>query len=136
MTRIERQYKVAKFVQEAFSPCMKSPGDPFIRSVMVLEESLELCQAIGLNIEEAISVVRRVYERPTGRVEQEAAQVGICLLAFAAGQGLDLDTLEDYELERINSKPREYFTKRMFRKIIDLPTLFHPDEVREAHRHA
>lgn len=57
------------------------------RAARLLEEALELAQAEGVDTDAAGRIYLRVYSRPAGGPVQEAAAVGLCLLAWASSAG-------------------------------------------------
>lgn len=73
------------------------------RAMRVLEEAVELAQAVGIPREKALEQLHHTYNRPKGRVAQEIAGVinAALLAAEALGEdglllGLDeLDRVED-----------------------------------------
>jgi hypothetical protein len=87
------------------------------RAARVLEEALELAQACGVSRETAEGLVARVYARPPGDAAIEAAQVGVCLIAWAEGAQEDLGTLVDDEIDRIESLPVEKIRARHAAKV-------------------
>jgi hypothetical protein len=70
------------------------------RSARFLEESVELCQAVGLEEEAAISVVKYVYARPTGEVPQEVGGVAMTLGVLVEQLGLNFEQEAYRELMR------------------------------------
>jgi hypothetical protein len=134
MDRNQRQVEIAKFVSEAFAPCLVNPFDPQERALRLLEEVAELCQACNIHMDHLLSVISRTYSREPGKINVELAQIGICLSAFASIYSLDLEALEAAELQRIKSLPVDHFTKRMREKILDMPLNYNPIEVNRAKR--
>lgn len=82
------------------------------RSARLLEESLELAQAAGLTEAEAIRMVRHVYTRPVGELEQEIGGTAVTLLAFCAAAEVSLGELAQREIDRVLSMPIEHFARR------------------------
>lgn len=76
------------------------------------EEALELAQAVGMSEAAAIDLVRYVYARPVGEVEQEVGGVGLSLLAFCEFIGVSADECESRELARVLAKDAGYFRAR------------------------
>lgn len=86
------------------------------RALRVLEEAMELCQAENILLEQADDLLRHVYSKPTGEPQQEAAGVGVTLLAYAACSGFSADLVEQLEVERITDLPPEHFRQRQEKK--------------------
>lgn len=76
------------------------------------EENIELAQCCGVTEEEYLSLVKHVYSKPVGVIEQELGGTILTLLACAEGAGFVLSECADKELERIESLPPEKFRKR------------------------
>lgn len=82
------------------------------RALRVVEEAIELCQAVGVSPDVVHKLVDHVYRKPAGKVEQEIGGITITLLAFAALHGISAEKCERDELRRILDLPREHFFKR------------------------
>lgn len=82
------------------------------RGGRLLEESLELAQAVGLPREKAQTILDYVYGRPPGEPFQEAGGVGVTLLALCASLGISADVAEATEVARVLAKPVEHFRRR------------------------
>lgn len=106
--RASRQLLVHDWVQRCFGPKV----EPRERARRLVEEALELAQAVGCEPAELEQLVAYVFARPTGRPEQEVGGVAITLLAFCAAHGIDLADAELQELRRILAKPTAYFRDR------------------------
>jgi len=75
--------------------------DAVERNHRFLEEALELVQACGCTEDDAHELVRYVYGREDGDINQELGGVLITLAAMCAVQGFDMQAAADKELERI-----------------------------------
>jgi hypothetical protein len=112
--RSTRQYVVGKWAEEAFGGAEANSVPQ--RALRVLEEAIELAQAAKLDEKLVHDLVKYVYQRPVGEVEQEVSGVSVTLLAFCCAAGLNADTVEWAEVVRVLSKPREFFTERNAKK--------------------
>lgn len=82
------------------------------RALRLLEESIELAQAAGVDEQLARKLVEFVYARPAGDLFQEMGGVGVTMLVLAESAGICAETAIDKESSRVLSKPVEHFTKR------------------------
>lgn len=82
------------------------------RALRLLEESVELAQAAGVDEQLAAKLVAFVYSRPAGELFQEMGGVGVTMLVLAESAGICAETAIDKEAARVLSKPLEHFTKR------------------------
>lgn len=82
------------------------------RATRLLEEALELFQAVECPKELAQKSVDVVYSRPPGHIRQEIGGVSITLLVLCEAVGIKARHAEIIEWERICSIPIEEFTKR------------------------
>lgn len=87
------------------------------RGLRVLEESLELAQALRVTEAEARRLAAHVFAKPADDPRKEFPQVFICLLAAVGAYGLDLVQLVNEEWDRIIGLGPEHFGERMRRKI-------------------
>lgn len=108
--RADRQIEVAKWVAETFTN--EQLMNQRVRCLRFIEEAFELVQALGLSKEAVVSVMDMTYSREPGVPTQEFGGVGITLLALATSCGVNADDLEERELKRVLSKPKEHFRKR------------------------
>lgn len=76
------------------------------------EENIELIQCCGVTEEELISLVKHVYAKPVGVIEQELGGATMTLLALADSAGYVLNQCVEKELDRVESLPPEKFCKR------------------------
>lgn len=109
-TRWQRQQVVYAWCLKAFGEDqMMSPPQ---RGLRLMEESIELAQAVGCDKAQLHKLIDYVYNRPVGIVAAELGGVGLCLLALAQCCGFDADAAEDTEVKRVLSKPTVVFTQR------------------------
>jgi hypothetical protein len=87
------------------------------RARRVLEEAIELAQASGVPLNDALYLTRYVYNRPVGEIPQELAGLSLTMLALAESHGLDLDEIQKAEIDRVLSLPVEHFKKRLAVKV-------------------
>lgn len=73
------------------------------RAMRVLEEATELAQAAGVTPKEAAAVAARVWSRPAGDADQEAAGTFFCVLMWCEAAGLDIDLAMMRELSRVEA---------------------------------
>lgn len=75
--------------------------DPRARALRVLEEALELAQALGVRKADAAALVDYTFNRPIGEPAQEVAGVAITLLAACAALDINPDAAIAAELASI-----------------------------------
>lgn len=109
-SRDERQARVRQWAVDTFGP--QTANDPGERIRRFAEEAVELVQAAGLPKQALLDLVNYVYSRPAGEPEQEVGGVSFTLLAYCEHQGFSAEELEQREVERVLSKPREHFRAR------------------------
>ena len=102
-----------------------------MRALRIVEEAIELCQAVGVPSEKVHLCAATVYKRPPGDPLQEIG--GILLTTNilcasgtmgVAGGAVEPDDLLEKELARVLSKPPEHFAKRNQEKVdggLDIP---------------
>ena len=102
-----------------------------MRALRIVEEAIELCQAVGVPSEKVHLCAATVYKRPPGDPLQEIG--GILLTTNilcasgtmgVAGGAIEPDDLLEKELARVLSKPPEHFAKRNQEKVdggLDIP---------------
>jgi hypothetical protein len=73
------------------------------RAMRVLEEASELAQAAGVAPAEAAAIAARVWSRPPGDADQEAAGVLFCVLMWCEASGLDIGLAMSRELSRVEA---------------------------------
>lgn len=108
--RVVRQRVVHDFCVRAFGADHASSVEQ--RAVRMLEESIEAYQAASGTAEMAHRLIDYIFAKPTGSLVQELGGVGVTVLALAHAAGLNADAAEVAEIERVLSKPPEWFTAR------------------------
>lgn len=91
---------VRSWVQRAFGD--EVLNDRVERSLRVIEEALEVAQALGTDRETAHRLVDYVFDRPIGNTAQEIGGAFVTLYAAAEAAGVDAETAFRDELARIN----------------------------------
>jgi len=92
------QANLAEWLIEALGKeTLMSPQD---RAIRVLEEAIELAQAVGIPESKAAELLRYVYARPVGEPTQEIAGVINAALLTAHGLGFNGLMLAENELHR------------------------------------
>lgn len=109
MSRDLRQLAVLNWICNVFGEVTTNRRERVSR---VLEEAIELAQAEDLPIERARAMVEYVYSKPPGIAHQEAAGVGVTLLAYCGSVGISADKTEEQEVQRITSLPAKHFRER------------------------
>ena len=114
LERLLRQNIVVQWVRRCF-------GDQALvreeRGLRLLEEAIELAQAVGCDRDQMHLLVDKVMERPVGQIVQEIGGVSVCLLALGESMGIDVDHAEKAEIARILAKDPAHFRKRWQEKI-------------------
>lgn len=88
-----------------------------LRSLRTVEESIELCQALGVPKEKVLLAVDTVYSRPVGEPEQEIGGVLLTTVIMCESMHLEADELLERELRRVLQKSPEHFAKRNQEKL-------------------
>lgn len=86
--------------------------DPVERGRRMLEEALELAQALSVTEEEADNLLIHVYGKPPGIVAQEIGGLATTLLAVSIAAHIDFEFALQKEVERIESLSPERFRDR------------------------
>ncbi len=89
---------------------------PQERALRLLEEAIELAQAVGVDHEMVTRQAAHVFNRPSGCPEQEAGGVAVCLLAVCAALGKPMVEIARAEVERIEAKPLDAIRGSLARK--------------------
>lgn len=108
--RFERQQEVVKWAINAFGH--EEATSIKQRGLRYAEESIEVAQAAGIEREKLHELVDYIYNKDIGDLRSEIGGAGIVLLALADAAGVSADEEEERELNRILSKPVEYWRKR------------------------
>jgi NTP pyrophosphatase (non-canonical NTP hydrolase) len=74
---------------------------PYIRSLRLLEEVLELCQTDNVSLRDIATIIDQVYSKPVGERASEVGGVVTCLVAYCDVAGLDLEERFFAEFTRI-----------------------------------
>lgn len=114
MNMVEMQRRIAAWAKSRFGD---GTMDRRERAIRVLEEAIELAQAEGIRRHTISALLLHVYTKPVGEPNQEAAGVGVCLLAWAEGAGENLSSLIHDEVDRIEGKSKEHFRDRHQKKV-------------------
>lgn len=115
MSRDLRQHALYLFGCQLFGD--DNMSNPQMRGLRMLEEAIELYQAVGCDKEQAKKLIDYVFSRPAGLPQQELGGLGVTVLALAESIGASADDAEWAEIERLRSKPKEHFAKRNQDKI-------------------
>jgi hypothetical protein len=88
-----------------------------VRSLRIVEEAIELCQAYDVPETKVHECVAMVYSRPKGAPYQEMG--GVLLTAFELCAAREEDPIEVFtvELRRVLGKPAKHFTERNEEKL-------------------
>lgn len=96
------QCRVEPWLLECFGA--EIAGNKLERSHRMLEEALELGQAVGCTRDEAHQLVDYVYGRPVGETIQEVGGVMLTLAALCRAHGVDMHEAGERELSRVWTK--------------------------------
>lgn len=110
VARGDRQRQVSEWCERCFG--VEHATSLPARGIRMLEEAIELAQAVGVDPAMAHKLIDFVYGRPVGEIGQEIGGVSLCILALANAAGLDADAEEAKEITRVLSKDPAVFTKR------------------------
>lgn len=91
--------------------------DPRERAARLVEEAIEVAQALGLEPDVIKTISDRVYSRPLGELEQEIGGVGITALNLDESAGIDFEAATLKEWARIQSKSRAHWQKKHDEKV-------------------
>jgi hypothetical protein len=69
----------------------------------MLEEAVELAQAVGLTHEDVVKVSEYVMSRPAGTIHEEVGGVGMTLMALAEVAGFDTNSAIGAALTRVDT---------------------------------
>lgn len=94
-------------------------NDPKERALRLIEETLELVQAVGLSIEDIQRIAKRTYSRPPGQVPREVGQVYVTLALIAEVHGVSAQKEGVVEWNRIQSIPKPEWDSRHAAKVAD-----------------
>lgn len=108
--RSRRQGRVQDWAFRCFG--ITAATDPRHRGLRMLEEAIELFQAVDGDAGQAHALVDHVFARPKGQPVQELGGLGVTLLALAAALGLDADVAEQDEVTRLLALDPAHFRDR------------------------
>jgi NTP pyrophosphatase (non-canonical NTP hydrolase) len=86
--------------------------DPKNRSIRLVEEAVELCQAVGVDAELIKTIVDDVYVKPPGEPLQELGGCLVTASVMAYTLGMDPEEVLEKEVTRVVLMPKEHFTRR------------------------
>ena len=92
-------------------------NDRKVRALRMVEEAIELCQAVGVHKNQVELCVDVVYSKEPGDPLQELGGVVVTASVCAAEMGTDIDTVFLDELQRCLAKSPEHFAKRNENKL-------------------
>lgn len=104
------QSRVQPWLMECFGEMIA--GDRQERNHRLLEEALELVQALGATAGEAHQLVDYVFDRAVGEPAQEVGGVMVTMAALCLANGLDMHQLAETELSRIWTKVEQIRAKQ------------------------
>ncbi|MEO0870472.1 MAG: hypothetical protein AAFY19_00730 [Pseudomonadota bacterium] len=96
------QQRVQPWMMECFGP--ETSADTLERSDRFIEEALELVQASDYPKARALELVKYVYGRDQGEINQEVGGVMVTLAALCLARNLDMHEAGETELARIWTK--------------------------------
>lgn len=108
--RSRRQRRVQDWAFRCFG--LTAASDPRHRGLRMLEEAIELYQAVDGDAGQAHALVDHVFARPKGAPVQELGGLGVTALALAAALGLDADAAEADEVARLLALDPSHFRDR------------------------
>jgi len=109
-TRDDRQTTVAEWCAAAFGADHQASVPQ--RGLRMLEEAIEAYQATAGNAGTAHKLIDYIFAKEPGELVQELGGLGVTVLALAAAAGLSADEAETREVNRVLSKPLEWFHAR------------------------
>jgi NTP pyrophosphatase (non-canonical NTP hydrolase) len=83
-----------------------------LRALRIVEEAIELAQALGVPKGKIDLCTENVYKRPVGTMAQELGGVLLTTNILCASCGFEPDRMLEMELGRVLAKPPEHFAKR------------------------
>jgi NTP pyrophosphatase (non-canonical NTP hydrolase) len=92
-------------------------ADTKVRALRLLEEAIELAQAVDVAPEKCTELVAYVYSRAKGNPSQELGGIGVTWLVAAAALGWYASDALAAEVERISQKPPSHFAQRNQQKV-------------------
>lgn len=121
-----RQSRLYNWCYETFGQAVaNSPNE---RAARVVEEAIELAQAIGVDRKMIDAIADRVYSRPFGDIKQEIAGTAFTLDVLAFLFDVNVDQVVWEELDRVSQIPKENFRAKHKEKV-DVGASLIPSEV-------
>jgi NTP pyrophosphatase (non-canonical NTP hydrolase) len=87
------------------------------RGLRLVEESVELGQALDVSAADVARILARVYSRPAGNVAKEIGQVGMTLELLAESVNVNADEATQAEFERVTTIPQSEWERRHAAKV-------------------
>lgn len=112
-SRINRPAAILAWAVATFGDYANKPDE---RARRLLEEVVEMAQALGLKREDVNKIAERTFARPPGNPTKELGQVGLTLEALAAVLAVDLSNAIDGEFARVRAKDKEHWQGRAAEK--------------------
>lgn len=109
LVRDDRQRIIQSWAVKTFGEIANDSAE---RGRRLLEEALELAQAVGVRREDALALVERVFSNIPGEISREIGQCGLVLLSLAEQQGFSAEAEEAREIARVLSLLPDYFRSR------------------------
>lgn len=100
------------FGQEHGGCHVKGEKNPIKRMFAFSEEAIELMQAGGMSLTEVIAQAKHVYARESGEISQEVAGSLLTLVMVCHAYDIDLVTVAEKELARVEGKIDEIRVKQ------------------------
>lgn len=97
----EDQEQVASWIKETLGEDAASNGQE--RVLRLVEEAIELAQALDINVETLIRLILYVYAREPGKPAQEIAGCMVTLYGAASALSVDAHEVFAAELQRIHT---------------------------------
>ena len=105
----DKEYWASFWAYNNFGP---NAVDKIERSRRVIEECLELVQAVGLAKEEAVKILDHVYSQEPGRKDHELGDTLFVLYALAYSLQLSTAECSRHAFHRANAKTPDYWKAR------------------------
>lgn len=114
-----------KWMKDCFGDEIAS--DKKTRSLALLEEALELCQATGVTVDEVLKQTDYTYNRPAGEINQEVGGVMIALAGLCAAHGLKMEGAMQYAIAYCTTNTRKIRAKQKDKVKAGIRHLLPPD---------
>lgn len=113
-TQIDRPTRFLAWAHETFGDIALDPAE---RTMRFVEEAIELAMACNMPRATVEKIVDRVYTRRQGCIDVEVAQCQVTLELLAKVQRIDLDAVATEEFYRVQSIPKEEWSRRHGAKV-------------------